>query len=88
VDDQVIIPDELLSAQQDMKLYFDVMHVDNVSMLTAINFPVRHRFLIVLKKLSDSHLLEAIENFFKFHKKYGHKIKNVYYDNAFRGIQD
>jgi hypothetical protein len=86
VNDYVEIPRELIEAQQGIKLYVDVMWIDDVPFLTTISANIR---LITAHYLSDrkaNTLLAACEATFTTYHNAGFSVKEFHADHEFASV--
>ena len=88
VTDQVAIPPELYTAQQNVDLCIDIMFVNEMPFLTSISKRIMYRTAQFLPTRTAEDLRSAIDAIFRIYNDAGFTITNVYCDNEFKPLFD
>ena len=88
VEDIIEIPIELKLKNQNMTMGMDLMFINSVPFLTAIDRGPRYRSSIPLDSREHSECLRAIEDINRFYEQNGFGIDRIDCDNEFRALTD
>ena len=86
--DLVEIPPELKEKHQGVTLCVDLMHVNGLPMLTAIDKAVRYRSTCSLNDRTADEICKELRKIIKFYKRAGYPIAQVNTDNKFQPLVD
>ena len=87
-DDLVEIPPEIKSQHKNLTLDIDVMYVNGMPFLTAIDKSIRYRSAVPLANRTSKSLYTAIDKIFRHYNKSGFTITDMNIDNEFKPIMD
>ena len=87
-DDLVEIPKELREQHANLTLCMDIMYVNGMPMLTAIDRSIKYRSLIPLDSRVADKLYKGLDKIFRLYNNAGHLITSVNCDGEFRSIMD
>ena len=87
-DDYVEIPKEILKQHNNLTLCIDIMYVNGLPMLTAIDRSIRYRSLVPLDSRTATELYHALDVIFRFYNKAGIFIKTTQCDQEFKPLMD
>lgn len=85
-DDVIEVPPELKRQYDKMELAIDLMFVNNMPFLTAIDSPIKYRSVVPLKNKDAKEIFKALEKIIKFYKENGFFIKIIHADREFKSI--
>jgi hypothetical protein len=89
VHEYVDIPNELITAQENITLCIDVMHVNGNPFLTTISRNIMYRTAQFLKSQTTETYKESLNAIIRLYNKGGFRVSTIHADNAFRPlIQD
>ena len=86
--DYIDIPDELLENNRDLHLCIDVIHVNQIPLLTTVDTTIKYRSVSVLHGKSDDDFYEALDRVLRHYNKGGFNITTIHCDREFKSIMD
>ena len=86
--DYIEIPTEILADNTKIKLFLDVMYINKIPLLTAIDDTIKYRSVSIVKGKSDDDYYEAIDKILRLYNKGGFRITHIMCDGEFKSMMD
>ena len=88
VDDSIDIPEELIRENEAIDLAIDLIFINRVVLMTAIDRTVKYRSVVPLENQTKNELYRGLDVILRLYNKAGFKIGRIFCDNEFRVIMD
>ena len=86
LDDWIEIPEELREIYYDLVLCVDLMFVNGIPFLTAIDRTIRYRSVVPLENRTKEQLYKALDVVLRMYNEAGYRIREIHADNEFRPL--
>ena len=87
-DDLIEIPAKLKAEHKDLVLCMDVMYVNGLPLLTAIDRSIRYRSAVAVEDRSNGAYYKAIDDILRTYGSAGFRITQIYCDQEFKHMMD
>jgi len=87
-EDWVEVPPEIIAQHHKLTLCMDVMYVNSMPMLTAIDKNIRFRSLITMENRTAAELYKCLDKIFRVYNSAGFLIKCIESDREFKTLMD
>ena len=88
IDDSIDIPEELIRGNESIDLAIDLIFINRVVLMTAIDRTVKYRSVVPLENQTKNELYRGLDVILRLYNKAGFKIGRIFCDNEFRVIMD
>ena len=83
LDNWIEIPEELHEIYYDLVLCVDLMFVNSVPFLTAIDHTIRYRSVVPLENRTKDQLHKALDVILRMYNEAGYRIRKIHTNNEF-----
>ena len=88
MNDEIEIPKELYLNNPQVDLCIDVMYVEKMAFLTAIDKTIRYRSSVYLENNKGDKLFRGIDQILRLYNKGNFRVRKIHCDNEFKKILD